>query len=476
MNRTGLFLKKPHAPGESFSYGTALVLLSACILLPMISESMLVAALPGIEWEFSTTGITGAWILPVVLLFGAGLSPFFGTLGDNLGRKKVLSICLLFYVAGVMLSGFSWNIWSLLIFRAMQGIGIAASPIAYAIVSEHFPPARVSAGIGVLSACYGAGTLLGIFFGSMVTDLLGWRWTYFIMIPVVIAHLALIILKLPASPGIPGRKSDWAGAFFLLAAMFFLMSAITLGYRDGFASPLFAVSAVLSAITTGLFIHCEKRAAFPSIDLGMLKKRRVAIIAVMALLVNMTTFLYIQVFPFIIQSPAGLMLDELFVGCVMVPGSIADMIASPAAGLWIRKRGYNFPLYLGGLMMIAAPLIYFLLPLSIATLAVLYTVFCAGMGMVATAYLMAMIGTVPSDRTAGATGLLNSCTNIGGMIGPMITGIFLATFSVKTISDNITGQTPAPEAFFMTFATGTVSAVIIMVLIIVTTSGQAARR
>jgi len=472
----GEFSPADKASKESFSCGTALVLLSACILLPMVSESMLVAALPGIEREFSTTGIIGAWILPVVLLFGAGLSPFFGTLGDNLGRKKVLSICLVFYVAGVILSGFAWSIWSLLLFRAMQGVGIAASPIAYAIISEHFPAERVSFGIGILSACYGAGTLLGIFFGSVVTDLFDWRWTYFIMIPVVIAHLSLVISKIPSSPGNPGRKSDWAGAFFLLGSMFFLMSALTLGYRDGFSSPLFAASASLSAIMLVVFIYCEKRAQFPSIDLKMLKTRKVAIIAFMAFLVNMSTFLYIQVFPFIIQSPAGLMLDALFVGYVMVPGSIADMVSSPAAGLWIRKRGYKVPLYLGGSLMITAPALFFLLPLSIPALAVVYTVFCAGMGMVATSYLIAMIGTVPSDRTAGATGLLNSFTNIGGMIGPMITGIFLAAFTIKSVSNGIIWNAPTMEAFSFTFATGAVAALVIMALIIATNAGQADQR
>lgn len=460
---------------KSLSYGTALILLSACILLPMVSESMLVAALPGIEVEFSTTGIVGAWILPIVLLFGAGLSPFFGTLGDNLGRKRVLSICLLFYVVGVILSGFAWSIWSLLIFRAMQGIGIAASPIAYAIISEHFPPGRITFGIGVLSACYGAGTLLGIFFGSVVTEMLGWRWTYFIMIPVVIAHLTLVVLKIPSSCGNTRRKPDWTGALSLLGSMFFLMSALTLGYRDGFWSPIFASSVLLSIIMLIIFIYCEKKAKFPSIDLGMLKTRKIAIIAFMALLVNMSTFLYIQVFPFIIQSPAGLMLDALFVGYVMVPGSIADMIASPAAGFWIRKRGFKIPLHLGGALMVAAPALFFLLPLSITALALVYTVFCAGMGMVATSYLIAMIDTVPQDRTAGATGLLNSFTNIGGMIGPMITGIFLAAFTVKMTSDGTIWNAPTIEAFTFTFATGAVTAIVILALVIATATRKSGR-
>lgn len=461
---------------DRFSHGTAIILLSSCILLPMISESMLVAALPGIELEFSTEGIIGAWILPVVLLLGAGLCPFFGTLGDNLGRKKVLSIGLAFYVAGVLLSGFSWDIWSLLIFRAMQGIGIAASPITFAIVSEHFPPEKISAGIGILAGSYGAGTLLGIFFGSIVTDILGWRWTYYVLIPVVIIHLVLVNVKIPSSPGTPGRRTDWAGAFSLLAAMFFLMSAITLCYRDGPVSVPVAISAALSVIMGLLFIYCEKRAPFPSIDLRMLKTRKVAIIAIMALLVNMTTFLYVQVFPFIIQSPAGLMLDELFVGCIMIPGSIADMIASSSAGIWVRRKGHKTIFYLGGALMLIAPFIYFLLPLSVLTLAAVYTVFCAGMGMVATAYLIVMIGTVPPDRTAGATGLLNSCTNIGGMIGPMITGIFLATFSVKTVADGVVWQTPTAEAFFYTFATGTVAALVIMTLIIAINTGRTSQR
>jgi len=169
------------------------------------------------------------------------------------------------------------------------------------------------------------------------------------------------------------------------------------------------------------------------------------------------------------------MLGELFVGCVMIPGSIADMIASPSAGIWIRRRGYREPLYLGGALMIAAPFIYFLMPLSILSLAALYTVFCAGMGMVATSYLIAMIKTVPPDRTAGATGLLNSCTNIGGMIGPMITGIFLATFSVETVINGILGPTPTHDAFFLTFAAGLLSALAIMALIIIATLRQDSR-
>ena len=119
--------------------------------------------------------------------------------------------------------------------------------------------------------------------------------------------------------------------------------------------------------------------------------------------------------------------------------------------------------------MIAAPFIYFLLPLSVMTLALLYTVFCAGMGMVATSYLIAMIETVSSDRTAGATGLLNSCTNVGGMIGPIVSGIFLAAFSVTAIVDGVAWQTPTSSAFVCTFVTGTVSAVMIMGLIIATT-------
>jgi MFS family permease len=457
---------------DKFSYGTVLFLLSACILLPMISESMLVAALPGIELEFSTQGIIGAWILPVVLLLGASLCPFLGTLGDNHGRKKILSIGLAFYVAGVLLSGFSWNIWSLLLFRAMQGIGIAASPIAFAIVSEHFPPERVSTGIGILAGCYGAGTLLGIFFGSIVTGILGWRWTYYILIPVVILHLVLVNLKIPSSPGTPGRRSDWAGAFLLLAAIFFLMTAVTLCYGGEFEPVPVAVSVALSVIAAVLFVYCEKKSAFPSIDLRMLKKRKVAIIAAMALLLNMTTFLYVQVFPFIIQSPAGLMLGELFVGCIMVPGSIADMIMSTSAGVWVRRKGHKPVFYLGGILIIIAPLVYFLLPLSVITLAAVYTIFCAGMGMISTAYLIVMIGTVPPDRTAGATGLLNSYTNIGGMIGPIITGIFLATFSVKSVVDGVSWQTPTAEAFFYTFATGMAAALVIMMLIIAINNGR----
>jgi MFS family permease len=148
------------------------------------------------------------------------------------------------------------------------------------------------------------------------------------------------------------------------------------------------------------------------------------------------------------------------------------MIMSTSAGVWVRRKSHKPIFYLGGLLIIIAPLLYFLLPLSVITLAAVYTIFCAGMGMISTSYLILIIDTVPPDRTAGATGLLNSFTNIGGMIGPIITGIFLATFSVKAAVDGVSWQTPTPEAFFYTFATGMVAALVIMMLIIATNTGR----
>ena len=106
-----------------------LLLLSLTVMLVMTGESMLTAALPEIEHEFSVPGIYESWILPIVLLVGAAASPFVGTAGDRFGHKRLLIICLVIYSAGLIGGLLAPNIWILLFSRALQGAGIAAFPL-----------------------------------------------------------------------------------------------------------------------------------------------------------------------------------------------------------------------------------------------------------------------------------------------------------------------------------------------------------
>ena len=449
---------------EKNYFRLAIPLFSACIVIPMFSESMLVAALPQIEHEFATSGIFEAWVLPVVLMVGAALCPFFGTLGDAYGRKKILSFCLFVYAAGVIATGFSWDIWSLLFFRAVQGVGIAAIPLAFSIIAEQFPAKKVPLGIGVLAASYGVGTMSGVFIGSYIINYWGWRWTYYTLIPVVILHLLLILLIVHKSDEILKKEIDWKGAVLLLASMFFLMLTITEGYQSGWLSGTVIIYAIMMAISCILFIQIERRASMPSIDLRLMKKPVIIILSVVAFLVNCMTFLYIQSLPFIIQSPSGLFLEERFVGLIMVPGSIADMIASSLASFWIQKKGFTLPVYSGSACMLLAPVVFFLMPLSVLSLALVWVLFTVGMAIVSMAYLLKVIKSVPPGRTAGATGLLYSSINIGGMTGPIFAGIILATFSSQFLISGEFWTFPDSQAFSWIFAAGAVMSVVVFAL------------
>lgn len=449
---------------EKNYFRIALPLFSACIVIPMFSESMLVAALPQIEHEFATSGIFEAWVLPVVLLVGAALCPFFGTLGDAYGRKKVLSFCLFVYAGGVIATGFSWDIWSLLFFRAVQGVGIAAIPIAFAIIAEQFPPKKVPLGIGVLAASYGVGTMAGVFVGSYIINYWGWRWTYYTLIPVVILHLILVIFIVHKSDEILKKEIDWMGAVVLLSFMFFLMLTITEGYQSGLLSATVLIYTAITVFLGFLFFWIERRASMPSIDLSLMKRPVIIILSVTAFFVNCMTFLYIQSLPFIIQSPSGLFLEERFVGLVMVGGSVADMIASPFSSFWVQRKGFLFPVYSGSTCMLLAPVVFFIMPLSVLSLSLVWVLFSVGMAVVSTAYLIKIINSVPENRTAGATGLLHSSINIGGMTGPIFAGIILATFSSQFLIEGELWLLPDSQAFLWIFAAGAFMSVAVFVL------------
>jgi MFS family permease len=107
---------------------------------------------------------------------------------------------MILYPFGVIANGFAWNIQSILIFRALQGLGLAMFPLAYTIIRDEFPPEKVAMGTCIVSAMFGVGTAIGLVAGAWITDNFGWRMTYHTIVPVAISITLLAAYLLRESP------------------------------------------------------------------------------------------------------------------------------------------------------------------------------------------------------------------------------------------------------------------------------------
>jgi MFS family permease len=177
----------------------------------LYTETMIIAALPTIQAQFNTTTAWTAWVVSIYLVVGSVATPIFGKLGDSYGKKKFLLVALIFYTIGVTGNGFAWSLPSLLVFRAIQGVGLGIFPLAFAIIRDEFPPERVPAATGIISAMFGAGAAIGLVVGAWVANNYGWQTTYHTVIPAAIALTILAALTLKESPILTPSRVDVFG-------------------------------------------------------------------------------------------------------------------------------------------------------------------------------------------------------------------------------------------------------------------------
>ena len=441
-----------------------LILLSLTVIIVMTGESMLTAALPDIEQEFSVPGIYESLILPIVLLVGAAASPFVGTAGDMYGHKRLLILCLTIYLCGLFFGLFAPDLWILLIGRGLQGAGIAAFPLAYAIIKERFQTPAADTGIGVISAMYGAGTFIGVITGSMITGFFSWRINYLLLIPLTFILLILIYRFIEDVPPLEEKSAlDWSGFFSLL--IFLLLGLMYFSHpHDQEAGIIPLILLVLCIPALLFFIRSERRAERPLADYRLIRKRPVAIFMIIGFLTILVFFMLLQVMPFVIRLPSGLSLTPQMVGLILIPGTLCDMIGGPLTGRMIPIIGCRIPCVIGSVMLLSAGVILFTLPLSFWVLVIAWMLFSTGMSVVATADLIGVMDYVSVERTAEATGIIQSMQTLGGMAGPVLTGFLLSTSEITVIQEGKELIIPETGTFYLVF--GAVALISILLILI----------
>src|SRR5262249_13958032 len=155
--------------------------------------------------------------------------PIIGKLSDIYGRKLFFIGGMIIFLVGSALSGLSQNMGELVLFRGVQGLGAGAlMPIALSIIGDIFPPSERGSGQGLFTAVFGRASIVGPLLGGAITDRWGWRWVFYVNMPVGAVALVAASLTLPAIGRRMQHKIDFLGSGVLIVWAVSLLLAVSL--------------------------------------------------------------------------------------------------------------------------------------------------------------------------------------------------------------------------------------------------------
>jgi EmrB/QacA subfamily drug resistance transporter len=406
----------------------------AAIVLAMLpavlDQTILATALPTIATDLGRlTDVS--WVVTAYVVAAAAATPLWGKLGDRHGRKPLLMIALAWFLATSALCGAAESITMLIVSRAAQGIAAGGlMSLAMAVVGDLVEPRERGRYQGYIAATFAVATIAGPLIGGLLVDGAGWRWVFYVNLPLGIAALAGLALRLPGTPVPEHRRPlDVAGAALLAAATSAVMLACVWGgdRYDWLSGEIGALGAVALACGTALAVR-ERRAADPIVPLELLRTRTVAVACSALFLATAALFAVTVFVPLFLQVTTGATPTEA--GLLLVPMMLGTTLSTNLAGRAIQRTGrykrypvLGLALMTGGLVLLAAAAGD---PSRTAT-GVGLAVFGLGFGMVGQVLIVAVQNGVDRTQLGTAMAATSFFRGLGGAIGAAVLGAVFAS-------------------------------------------------
>ncbi len=414
------------------------------MLLAALDQSIVGTALPRITSELGGLDKL-SWVVTAYLLTATAMTPLWGKISDLYGRRLIFQTAISIFLIGSALCGFSQNITELIAFRALQGMGGGGLfAIALSIIGDVIPPRERGRYGGYFGAVFGVSSVAGPLLGGFFTDGPGWRWIFYVNLPIGIAALFITTAALKMPVVRRHHKIDYLGALTIVAGVGSLLLYLdwrgkNYGWTEAGALALLGLTIAL----IGVFVVVESRAEEAIIPMRLFSNSTFRIGNLFGFCAGVAMFGAIIFLPLYLQAVQGYSATRS--GLAMLPVVIGILSLSIGSGQLMTRTGrYKiFPIVGSALIVLSLLLMS---RLAVTTpywqLAVFMFIFGAGLGMTMQTLVTAIQNDVSYRDMGAATSSTTFFRQMGGAIGTAVFGAVLSSRLAMYLADSLGSARP----------------------------------
>ena len=428
------------APGSGSRHLALLFVgLMLSMLLAALNQTVLSTALPTIVGELN--GVDEMlWVITAYILASTIMMPVYGKLGDLMGRKPLLLGAILVFMAGSVVGALAGTIEVLIAARAIQGLGGGGLIIlSQAAIADVVPARERGKYMGVMGGVFAVSSVAGPLLGGFFTEGPGWRWVFWINIPLGLLALAgaVLFLKLPRHSGRP--RLDIGGMVLLAVATTCLVLFATWGGgKYAWTDPVLLGLIAGTLVTAAAFVAVERRTAEPIIPMHLFRERNFVLTTLAGLLTGVAMFGALGYLPTYLQMVFGV--DATRSGLLMVPMMGTMLVTSVLAGQAVSRTGRYKWLPVAGSVIVAAAMGLLATLTSeqgVWHVCLYIAVLGLGLGLSMQVLVLIVQNTFPLRQVGTATAANNFFRQIGATLGSGVVGSVFASRLAELMAERV---------------------------------------
>lgn len=411
------------AVGFRSERGPVLIALMLSTGLVAIEATILATAVPSIVADLG--GFSQfPWLFSIFLLAQAVSVPVYSKLADTIGRKPIMLVGIGTFLVGSILAGFAWDMTSLIVFRAIQGLGAGAVlPVSITITGDIYTVRERARVQGYIASVWAASSVIGPSLGGLFAEFLSWRWIFFVNIPLCLLAAWMLTRNYHETVHRTKHRIDIAGAVVLTLGLTLLILAVLEGgqawdWTSWQSLGAFAIAGLLLIA----FVLIERRAAEPVLPLWVFSRRLILTTSLMsfgvgAVLIGLTSYV-----PTFLEISAGA--TPIISGLAVAALTLGWPISASQSGRLFLRIGFRNTAFLGlGIATVGtAGLVAATFVPNPVTTAIACFVVGLGLGLVASPTLIAAQSSVPWAERGVVTGANMFLRSMGSAVGVAIFG------------------------------------------------------
>jgi MFS family permease len=351
-------LEQPHAaahqPMSRANQVATLTLVSVAGLLVSLTQSLLIPVLPKLTADLHTSATNAEWLLTSTLLVAAVAVPVVGRLADLFGKKKLLLVSLVFFVAGSLLCALTSSLGLLIAGRAITGLSMAAIPLGISLVSAVLPPERARSGIALISAMLGIGGALGLPVAGAVAEYGNYHILFWICVAGGAICLSGTAYFVPEAPVLARGRMDVGGSVLLGAALIALLLPLSEASVWGWGNAKTIGLLIAALVLFAVFVTVERRLASPVIDMRVNARPPLLLTNVASLAVGFALFAILLGTASYVQAPPasgyGFGSSILVSGLCLLPAGVFMLLLSIVSPKISARFGPKVTLAIGAVI------------------------------------------------------------------------------------------------------------------------------